>query len=74
LGGDLRRGNSMAMSNTFFEQIPIETVKRIAKEFPEENANGENGEKTEMPDEFMSPRESWVEVAQEMQHERIQRK
>jgi hypothetical protein len=59
----------MAASNTFFEQIPIETVKRIAKKFPEEKANGD-GEKTEMPDETRSPRESWREVAQKVQHER----
>lgn len=28
----------MAASKTFFEQIPIETVERIAKKFPEESA------------------------------------
>jgi hypothetical protein len=64
----------MAMSNTFFEQIPIETVKRITKEFPEENANGGNGEKTEMPDELRSPRERWHEVAQKTQHKRDPKK
>ena len=60
----------MAVSKTFFEQIPIETVKRIAKEFPEENAIGSDAENTEMPDEVSSPCESWREVAQEVQHER----
>jgi hypothetical protein len=59
----------MAASKTFFEQIPIETVKRIAKEFPE-NAIGSDGGNTEMPDEVRSPRESWREVAQKVQHER----
>jgi len=49
----------MAASKTFFEQIPIETVKRIAKEFPEENAIGSDGGDTEMPDEVRSPRERW---------------
>jgi hypothetical protein len=60
----------MAASKTFFEQIPIETVKRIAKEFPEENTIGSDGGNTEMPDEVRSPRESWREVAQKVQHER----
>ena len=60
----------MAASNTFFEQIPIETVKRIAKEFPEENAIGRNGENREMPAEVSSPGESWRELAQKVQHER----
>ena len=60
----------MAASKTFFEQIPIETVKRIAKEFPEENAIGSDGGNTEMLDEVRSPRERWREVAQKVQHER----
>ena len=50
----------MAASKTFFEQIPVETVKRIAKEFPEEKAIVSDGENTEMPDDVRSPRESWV--------------
>lgn len=60
----------MAASKTFFEQIPIETVKRIAKEFPEENAIGSDGGNTEMPAQVRSPRESWHEVAQKLQRER----
>jgi hypothetical protein len=59
----------MALSKTFFEQIPIETVKRIAKVFPEENAIGSDGGNTEMPDEVRSPRERWREVAEKVQHE-----
>ena len=58
----------------FFEQIPVETVKRIAKEFSEENAIGSQGETTEMPDEGRSPRESWRELAQQVQHEQDSRK
>lgn len=60
----------MAASKTFFEQIPIETVKIIAKEFPEENRIGSDGGTTDMPDEVRSPRETWREVAQKVQHER----
>jgi hypothetical protein len=59
----------MAEAKTFFEQIPIETVKRIAIEFPGENVIGSDGGNTEMPDEVRSPHESWREVAQKVQHE-----
>lgn len=59
----------MAASKTFFEQIPIETVKIIAKEFPEEDVIGSDGGNTEMPGEVRSPRESWREVAQKVQDE-----
>ena len=64
----------MAASKTFYEQIPIETVKRIAKEFPEENAIGSDGENTEMTEEVRSPRESWRELAQQVQNERDSKK
>lgn len=60
----------MAASKTFFEQIPIETVKRIALEFPGENVSGSDSANTEMPDEVRSAGESWREVAQRVQHER----
>jgi hypothetical protein len=60
----------MAASKTFFEQIPIETVKRIAKEFPEENAVGSDGGNTEMLGEVKSHRDGWRELAQKVQHER----
>ena len=56
----------MAASKTFFEQIPIETVKRIAKEFPGENAIWRDGGNTEIPAEIKSSRESWREVAQKV--------
>ena len=60
----------MAASNTFFEQIPVETVDRIAEGFPEENAIVGDGEKKETAEEVRSHHESWREVAQEIQHER----
>lgn len=59
----------MAPSSGFFEQIPVEIVKRIAKEFPEENAISSNGENAEMPDEVRSSREIWRELAEKVQHE-----
>jgi hypothetical protein len=58
----------MEPSNTFFEQIPVETVKRIAKEFSEESPIGGNGDNKQMPDEVRSGRESWREVAEKVQH------
>ena len=59
----------MSASKTFFEQIPIETVKRIAIEFPGENIIGESSGNAELPGEVRSPRESWREVAQKVQDE-----
>jgi hypothetical protein len=59
----------MAASKTFFEQIPIERVKRIAKEFPEEKAVGSDAGNTEMLDEVRSQRGGWRELAQKVQHE-----
>ena len=56
----------MAPSNTFFEQIPIETVMRIATEFPEKKPIGSDGHNTEVPDEVTSPRESWRQIAQKV--------
>jgi hypothetical protein len=55
---------------TFFEQIPVETVKLIAEEFPQKNPTGSDGGKSDKPDEVRSPLESWRELAQKVQHER----
>jgi hypothetical protein len=60
----------MAESKTFFRQISIETVKRIAKEFPAGNAIGGDAGSTATLDEVRSPRESWREVAERVQQER----
>jgi len=59
----------MSASKTFFEQITIETVKRIAIEFPGENVIGGGGGNTELPGAVRSPSESWREVAQRVQDE-----
>lgn len=56
----------MPESKTFFEQIPIETAKRIATEFPEENLIESEGGDTEMPGQVRFPQESWREVAQQV--------
>ena len=63
----------MAVLKTFFEQIPIETVKRIAKESPEDNAIGINSENTETPDEARSPPRAGVQWHKRSNTSRIQR-
>lgn len=52
----------MRASKTRFEQIPVETVKKIAKEFRE------TGE-VQAPDEIAPPREHWRQVAEQVQQE-----
>lgn len=64
----------MGAAKTFFEQIPIETVKRIAIEFSGQNVIGSDGGHTEMPGEVRSPHESWREVAQKVIQEQDPKK
>ena len=59
----------MAVSKTFFEQIPVETVRRIAKEFTEETIIGDGADKRKSG-EARSGADSWREVAERVQHER----
>src|SRR5262249_52224040 len=61
-------------SKTSFEQIPIETVKRIAKEFPEKDAVGSDSENAETRDEARSSSERWREMAQRVQQEQNPRR
>lgn len=61
-------------SKTHFEQIPVETVKKIAQELPAEelreaDAIGDGAVNVETPDKAASPRERWHEVAQKVQQE-----
>jgi len=58
----------MSPSNSFFEQIPVETVKKIAQEFSDENATGGDGELTEKKEN--PPAGSWREIAERVQNER----
>ena len=61
----------METSNTHFEQIPIDTVKKIAKEFSDKNASGSDPVNTEAQQNGVSShQESWREVAQKVQQER----
>jgi hypothetical protein len=57
-----KRINSMRTSKTYFEQIPVETVKKIAKELPETSV-------VQSPDEIAAPQEHWRELAKQVQEE-----
>jgi hypothetical protein len=50
----------MRASKTHFEQIPVATVKKIAKELPKSSV---------MPDEITLPQENWRELAKQVQQE-----
>jgi hypothetical protein len=52
----------MRASRTHFEQIPVETVKRIAKELPETRG-------VQALDEILPPQENWRELAKQVQEE-----
>jgi hypothetical protein len=60
----------MQASKTHFEQIPVETVKKIAKEISDNNAFGNGTAGVEAQDEVASPQQRWREVAQEVQQEK----
>lgn len=62
MGDDQEGVNQMRASKTRFEQIPVETVKKIAKEFRETSA-------VQAPDEIAPPQERWREVAEQVQQE-----
>lgn len=56
-------------SRTYFEQIPIEAVKRIAQEFFEKDAVGRTGENFETRAEVRPGSERWREIALKVQQE-----
>jgi len=53
----------MRASKTHFEQIPVQTVKRIATELPETSV-------VQAQDEITSPQEGWREVARQVEQEK----
>jgi hypothetical protein len=59
----------MRTAKTHFEQIPVETVKNIAKELPEDNAIGQDPVVADAHDEGRSQQERWREVAKTIQRE-----
>ncbi len=52
----------MRTSKTYFEQIPVETVKKIAKELLETSV-------VDAVDEIAPPQEHWRELAKQVQEE-----
>jgi len=60
----------MAGPKTYFEQIPVKTVKAIAKEFPDQREAGSDRKETETGDAARLPRERWREMAEKIQQER----
>jgi hypothetical protein len=60
----------MPASNTYFEQIPVETVKKIATELPDNDAIGNESAGVEAQDEVASSQKRWRQVAQEVQQEK----
>ena len=64
----------MRKSKIHFEQIPVETVRKIAKKFPAKLARGNHRGCAGTLDEVMSSRERWREVAQKVQREESPKK
>jgi hypothetical protein len=56
------------MSKTYFQQIPVETVKKIITEVPANNAVG-NESVSETQDQVTAPLGDWREVARKVQQE-----
>ena len=62
----------MRPAKTHFEQIPVDTVMKIAKKLPEaeNDLGGYDSANGETRDEVSSPhQEAWRAVAQQIQHE-----
>ena len=59
----------MKASNTHFEQIPVDTVKKIAKELPNNDAIGNDDVTTETQEEVTPQPKRWREMAQKAQAE-----
>lgn len=59
----------MKTLKTNFEQIPVETVKKIAKEHPD-RANENESTTSETPGKVISSQEPWREVAEKLQEEK----
>jgi hypothetical protein len=59
----------MRLPKTHFEQIPVETVKGIARDFPERNAMELDEAMVQPPAEVTPSREPWRELAERVQRE-----
>jgi hypothetical protein len=59
----------MQKSKTHFEQIPVETVKKIAKNLPENKAVGPDSVDVETQREVTATQEDWRQLAQRVQQD-----
>jgi hypothetical protein len=59
----------MRTSKTYFEQIAVETVKKIATALPENNAIESDSVGNETQHEVTATQEDWRQVAQRVQRE-----
>jgi hypothetical protein len=59
----------MQQSKTYFEQIAVETVKKIATELPETNARETDRVGFGMQEKGASSQEDWRHLAQRIQEE-----
>lgn len=59
----------MQTSTTYFEQIPVATVKKIATEFPENKAVEPASGSVERQREVPATQEDWRQLAQRVEQE-----
>ena len=59
----------MQRSKTYFEQIPVEIVKRIAKDLPEHNTTENESASVETRDKATSAQGDWRALAERVQRE-----
>jgi hypothetical protein len=59
----------MKTSKLHFGQIPVETVKKIAQDLPQDNAVQSDGSSVETQDEGTPTQEPWRQLARQVQHE-----
>lgn len=60
----------MEQSKTNFEQVPLELVRKLAKEFPREDEFEDGALKVTAQKEAELAHESWRAVAERVQHEK----
>lgn len=59
----------MPASKTYFGQIPVETVKKIATELPESSGIENDSVSSETQDEITSSHTDWRQLAERVQQE-----
>jgi hypothetical protein len=60
----------MREGKTHFEQIAVETVKRIATELPQRSPIENDGKSLEAQEEVMSSQKDWRQLAQQVLQEK----